>query len=68
MHFCFSCKLFGGINSYVGEQNNTNDSCDIAMNKLAEDEYASWRTTKMSLRKAVEQYWINKGLKYITNN
>ena len=68
MHFCFSCKLFGGIHSYVGEQNNTNDSCDIAMNKLAEDEHASWRTTKMSLRKAVEQYWIDKGLKYIDNN
>ncbi len=68
MHLCFSCKVFGGIDSYVGEQKTNDDMCDIAFNQLAADEHASFRTTKMSLRKAVEQYWIDKGLKYITDN
>tara|TARA_Y100000389_G_scaffold192418_1_gene219833 strand:- start:764 stop:1468 length:705 start_codon:yes stop_codon:yes gene_type:complete len=68
MHFCFSSKILGGIESFVGEQLNKEDMCDVAMNSLASDQFASWRTTKMSLRKAVEQYWIDKGLKYITNN
>jgi len=68
MHFCFSSKLLGGIESYVGEQKTKNDVCDITMNTLAADEFASWRTTKQSFRKEVEQYWINKGLKYINHN
>jgi len=68
MHICFSSKLLGGIESYVGEQKNNDDNCDSTMNRLAADEHASWRTTKMSLRKEVEQYWIDKGLKYIDNN
>jgi len=68
MHFCFSCKLFGGVESYVGEQVNSNGMCDITMNRLASDEFASWKTTKQSLRQSVEQYWIDKGLKYIENN
>ena len=68
MHFCFSCKVFGNINSYVAEHKTNDDMSDIAFNKLAADEHASWRTTKMSLRKSVEKYWVDLGLKYITEN
>ena len=68
MHLCFSSKLLGRIESYVGEQKNLNDCSDIMNNTLSSDKCASWRTTPQSLRKEVEQYWIDRGLKYIDHN
>ena len=65
MHFCYSAKVHGGIESYVGEQLTLNSSCDTSNNIYAGDEHASYHTTKKELRVAVEQYWIDKGLKYI---
>ena len=68
MHFCFSAKINGNIDSYVGEQLNQTSRCDLSNNKHAADKFASFRTTKNELRMAVEQYWLNKGLKFIESN
>ena len=67
MQLCFSAKLNAGIESYVGAQQK-NNGCDSTKNGLAADKYASFRTTSSELRKSVEQYWLDKGLKLITKN
>ena len=68
MHLCYSAKVNGNIDSYVGEQLNIESVCDTSNNRYAADEHASFRTTKKELRVAVEQYWIDKGLKFIESN
>ena len=68
MHLCYSAKVKGQIESYVGEQLMLSSSCDISLNKYADDKYSSYRTTKKELRIAVEQYWLDKGLKFIESN
>jgi hypothetical protein len=68
MHFCFSAKKNGNIDSYVGEQLHVSMRCDLSNNKYAADQFASFRTTKKELRMAVEQYWLDKGLKFIESN
>jgi hypothetical protein len=65
MHLCFSSKLLGGINSYIGEHKTKNDMSDIAMNKLCSDNVSSFKTTNPEIRKNIERYWIEKGLKFI---
>ena len=37
------------------------------MNIYSADEFASYKTTKTSLRENVEKYFLEKGLKLITN-
>lgn len=69
MHFCYSAKLFGGINSYVCKQTNEDELCDTSMNKLAVDEHANFRRNGITdLRIEIEKYWLNKGLKLIETN
>lgn len=68
MHLCFSSKVHGNIESFVGEQLTRDDLSDTAGNGLAGDKFASFRTTKKELRMAVEQYWVDKGLKFIKEN
>lgn len=68
MHLCFSSKVYGGISSYVAEHKELNDCGDIAYNKLATDEFSSYRTTPQELRKSVERYWLELGLKFISEN
>ena len=72
MHLCYSCKLFGNINSYVAKHTSIEDCSDIVMNKLAEDEFSSCNYNKNKnipeLRKNIETSWIDKGLKLIENN
>jgi hypothetical protein len=68
MHFCFSAKINGNIDSYVGEQLHVSTRCDLSDNMHAADKFASFRTTKKELRIAVEQYWLDKGLKFIEFN
>tara|TARA_B100000575_G_scaffold294499_1_gene310856 strand:+ start:5289 stop:5996 length:708 start_codon:yes stop_codon:yes gene_type:complete len=68
MHLCFSNKVYGKINSYTAKQLTVDDMCDIAYNKLADDAFSSFKTTKTSLRENVEKYWIEKGLKHIKEN
>lgn len=65
MHLCYSCKVFGNIPSYVAEHKNIDECSDITMNRLADDIVSSFKTTNPELRKAVESYWVNKGLKLI---
>lgn len=69
MHFCFSAKLLGNINSYVCKQNCKEDMSDITFNKLAEDEVATWKTPSNDTRYLIEQYFIdNYNLKMIEEN
>ena len=68
MHFCFSSKIYGNIESYVAEQNTIEDCGDIAFNKLATDQFSSYLRTPQDLRKNVEKYWLKLGLNYITEN
>tara|TARA_A100001015_G_C14991814_1_gene714311 strand:- start:164 stop:895 length:732 start_codon:yes stop_codon:yes gene_type:complete len=68
MHFCFSSKLLGNINSYYGEQLSINSCCDISMNKYADDKFSSYKTTNSKLREGVEKYFLSKGLKLIEKN
>jgi len=69
MHLCFSSKVLGGINSYTAKQRSSYDMCDIANNKLASDQYSSYKVTKPELRSNVEKYFIEQyDLKLITRN
>jgi len=68
MHFCFSCKVLGNIKSYQGEQKSIKDMSDIQFNKYASDSFSSYKTTPRQLRIDVENYWISKGLTYISSN
>ena len=68
MHLCFSCKLLGNINTYSGKQEKLKNSCDIANNRLADDKFSSYKTTSNKLRVEVENYWKQKGLRFITKN
>ena len=69
MHLCYSAKILGNISSFVGKQDNNDDECDISKNKLADDEYSSYKTTPNILRINVEKYFIQKyDLKLIEYN
>ena len=59
MHFCYSSKILGNISSYVGKQIG-NGLSDTTNNRLAGDEFASFKTTSSDLRKSVENYFIKK--------
>lgn len=69
MHLCYSAKVLGNIKSYTGKQFNNEESCDITSNQLASDEFSSYKTTNVELRKNIEKNFIDKhGLKLIDSN
>jgi hypothetical protein len=74
MHLCFSCKILGNIDSYIGKQLKFDDQCDITYNKLAGGIYATCRTVTglngpNGLRSNVEKYFIkNYKLQLIKSN
>ncbi len=69
MHFSFSSKVLGNINSYCSKQDNIEDISDITINRLAVDNHSSFLTMNPELRKSVEQYFIdNYGLNMIEHN
>ncbi len=69
MHLCFSSKVLGNINSYTAKQCSSDDMCDITYNKLATDQYSSYKVTNPELRSNVEKYFIkNYNLELITEN
>lgn len=69
MHFCYSSKILGNINSYTAKQCTQNDMCDITNNMLAVDQYSSYKTTNPELRSNIEKNFIKKyGLQLITQN
>lgn len=68
MHFCYSSKLLGNINSYQAGHKNKEECSDISMNKFATDKFASFRKTNTNNdRQSIEKYFIDKGLKLIEN-
>lgn len=66
MHLCFSSKLRSGVPSFAGGQRSDDESCDTSMNKYAADEHAAYLHMPKSEREAVEEYFAEKGLKFIT--
>lgn len=66
MHLCFSSKLRSGVPSFAGGQRSDEESCDTSMNKYAADEHAAYLHMPKSEREAVEKYFADKGLKFIT--
>lgn len=68
MHLCFSSKLFGNIDSYVAGQKTKDECSDLANNTLANDKYSSFKTINQTIRSDVELFWMNKGLKLISQN
>ena len=65
MHFCFTSKLYGDINSYTCKQLTVYDMCDTTYNSLADDQYSAYKTTPRQLRIDVEKYWVEKGYSYV---
>ena len=67
IHFCASCKIHGGIDSYlptqtIEHQENWGDTKPI----LGADENATWKKSEHnSLRKELYEYWIGKGWQVI---
>lgn len=69
MHLCFSNKLLKNIDSYCGKQIKNEDMCDIAYNKLADDNHSSFKITPKELRKKIEDYFVSKyNYNFIDNN
>ena len=66
MHLCFSSKLRSGISSYAAGQRSDDESCDVSLNKYAADEHAAYLNMPKSEREGVENYFADKGLKFIT--
>lgn len=66
MHLCFSAKLRSGVPSFVAGQGTLEESCDVRMNKLASDDFASYRTTPKTDRENVERYFSGLGLSFIS--
>jgi len=68
MHLCFSSKLLGGINSYMAQQRCSEDHCDIARNRFADDNFSSFKSTPKESRVAVERHFVEKyNLEFITD-
>jgi len=69
MHFCFSSKLLGNINSFVCKQTDINDCCDTSMTALSQDNFSSFLYTPQKLRQDVEKYFVEDfDFKFIENN
>ena len=69
MHLCFSSKILGDICSYVAKQVTEEDMCDIAFNRLATDQYSSYKVTNPELRSNVEKFFVEKyKIQFITEN
>jgi hypothetical protein len=68
MHLCFSAKLLGNIPSYICKHTTKEECSDIRWNTYACDEFSSYKFVTPDMRKAVEQYWLDKGLQLINKN
>jgi hypothetical protein len=65
MHLCFTSKLHN-IKSFIGEQINDNDVSDNNNNNRASDDFASYKVVSVNpLRKEIENYWVNQGVKSV---
>ncbi len=58
IHLCYSCKCKGNINTYLCKHLTSDDDCDIASNSLSCDRFSSYLTTSATLRKNIEDYFI----------
>ena len=68
MHFCFSAKLHGGIRSFAASQPTERSLSDTKYNYLGIDAFASYKTTPLQIRTAVEEYFVRYGLEFIESN
>ena len=65
IHFCASCQIHGGIDSYLPTQTEDDpDSWGDTKSMLGVDEYATWRKhDHNTTRNGLYRHWINKGWK-----
>ena len=63
IHFCASCKIHGGIDSYLPTQEREHpENFGDTKTSLGADEHATWRKVEHnSVRNDLYQYWIEKG-------
>lgn len=66
MHLCFASKLRSGTPSYAAAQPTEESSCDVSMNKYADDDFAAYKTMPKTEREKVENYFSGLGLEFIT--
>mgnify|MGYP003649405259 CR=1 FL=1 len=63
MHLCYSCKIRGGIKSYLCSQPSKSCIADNTDGTIAADKFSSYITTPKELRVNVERYFVeNFGL------
>jgi hypothetical protein len=66
IHFCFTSKLFGNIDSYVAGQSNNNmdTKADTMNDKYAQDQHASWKISNhQKIRINIAENFIKIGFK-----
>ena len=68
MHLCFSSKLLGNIPAYIGKHTIKDEFSDVTNGYYSDDQFASFRKTPKEQRISIEQYWLDKGLKFIEKN
>lgn len=64
IHFCSTCKIYGGIDCYYpAQKNEETDTWGDTQRHLGADEFATWRnfTNHDSLRYSLYEYWFQKG-------
>ena len=65
MHLCFSAYLRSGKESFVPRQVSLSNQVDTSMNKLASDNFSSYKSTPKPLRREVENYFVKLGYTYL---
>ena len=65
IHFCAACQIYGGIDSYLPSQTQTDvDNWGDTKPMLGTDEIATWRKPEHnSTRDQLYRHWISKGWK-----
>lgn len=68
IHFCYSAKLFGNIDSYVAGQSTLENMGDTKKNKYAADKHASFKLgNHQSTRNMIADSFIKLGWKSLIN-
>lgn len=65
MHLCMSAYINSRIESFVAGQILPKNHVDVTFNKLATDQFASYRTTPKPMRQKVEEHLVRLGYSYV---
>ena len=62
IHFCASCKLHGGIDSYFPSGKDVMSWGDVKQAQFGSDDHASWKKQEHTpTRMKLYEYWMGKG-------